>query len=620
MAKDYSKCASQILEQVGGVQNVSSVTHCMTRLRFVLKDESVVDDAKVKNISGVMGVMRKGGQFQVIIGNDVAVCFKELSKLGNFSGGTDTVEKPKEKLTPKVVVNNILNVISGSMAPLLCVIIGCGMVKLLIILLDLAKVSADNSTYQLLTVLGDVAFYFLPILLAYTSAQKFRTNPVIAMTVVAVLIHPTLIAMLAGEQAVTFIGLPVTAASYSSTVLPALLITWVQSYVEKLIDKVTPGWTKTIFKPMLILIIMMGLGLVVLAPLGSIVGDGLHTALLFLQTKANWLTLMIFAGFMPFIVITGMHYAFFATSLKDMGTLGYETLLLPAMLAANLSQGAAALAVALRSKNKELKSISGAAAVSALVAGTTEPALYGVTIPLKRPLIATCIGSGLAGLFVGIVNLKSYSFVSPSLLSIIQFINPDGGMNFVYALAGTAITVIATFVATLLLGWDEPVEETSSETEVAAPAASVTAPTGKTVIEPPIAGEVIPLDQVSDETFATGILGPGFAIKPSEGKVYAPFDGTCDELFDTLHALGLTADSGVNVLIHVGLETVGLKGKPFKAHVKSGDRITKGQLLLEFSIDEILAGGCETVTPVIVTNEDEVGTVQVGHDQIVIGE
>ena len=615
MAKDYSKCASQILEQVGGAKNVSSVTHCMTRLRFVLKDESVVDDAKVKGISGVMGVMRKGGQFQVIIGNDVAVCFKELSKLGNFSGGTDAAEKPKEKLTPKAIINNVLNVISGSMAPLLCVIIGCGMVKLLNIILDLAHVPADNSTYQLLTVLGDVAFYFLPILLAYTSAQKFRTNPVIAMTVVAVLIHPDLIAMLSGEQAVTFIGLPVTAASYSSTVLPALLITWVQSYVEKLIDKVTPGWTKTIFKPMLILIIMMGLGLVVLAPLGSIVGDVLHTALLFLQTKANWLTLMIFAGFMPFIVITGMHYAFFATSLKDMGTLGYETLLLPAMLAANLSQGAAALAVALRSKNKELKSVSGAAAVSALVAGTTEPALYGVTIPLKRPLIATCIGSGLAGLFVGIVNLKSYSFVSPSLLSIIQFINPDGGMNFVYALVGTAITVVATFVATLLLGWEDPAEEAGAE-----PEAPVKAAGGKTVIEPPIAGEVIPLDQVNDATFAEGILGPGFAVMPSEGKVYAPFDGTCDEVFDTLHAYGLTSESGVSVLIHIGLETVGLNGKPFKAHVKSGDRIRKGQLLAEFSIDEILAGGCETVTPVIVTNEDEVGAVRIENNRIVIGE
>lgn len=357
------------------------------------------------------------------------------------------------------LVDRGLNVITESMSPILGVIVGCGMVKLLNIILSLAGVPADNSTLQLLTILGDIGFYAMPILLAYTSARKFGCDPIMAMVLVALLLHPDLAALFEQERPVDFLGLPVTTATYSSTVLPALLITWAQSHVERWVERLTPGWSKELLKPMLILLIMLPLELVVLAPAGAIAGEGARTLFGWLQAKSAGLTLMLFAALIPFMVVTGMHFAFIATCLADIATQGYDTLFLTAMLAANLAQGAASLAVAVRCKNKKLKSIASAAALSALATGVTEPSLHGVTMKLRRPLIAVCVGSGLAGLYIGSVGLRSYSFVAPSLISVIQFIDPNDGMNFVHALIGGAITIGATFLLTLLLGWKEPEEE-----------------------------------------------------------------------------------------------------------------------------------------------------------------
>lgn len=624
MAMDYGKTAERVIRELGGKENIESVTHCVTRLRFVLKDDSVVDDEKVKKIKGVLGIMKKGGQYQVIIGNEVSVCYKEVIRIGGFSSDVKADEnKPKEKLTPKSVVNGVLDAISGSISPILPAIIGGGMIKLICSILGLVGVPAENMTYQLLSVLGAAPFYFLPLLLAYSASKKFGCSTPLAMGIIGVLVHPNLITLLAGDLPVTFLKLPVYSETYSSSVIPAILICWVLSYVEKMVDKITPGWTKTVFKPTLIMLIMLPLSLVVLAPIGAFCGNGLQFALNWLNSRASWLTMMIFSAAMPFIVMTGMHHAFVPGCLSDLASNGFDTLLIPAMLASNLAEGAATLAVALRSKNSDLKAVSGSAAASALIAGITEPALYGVTLKYKRPVIAACIGAGCSGLFIGLVHLKAYVYATPAFISIVQFISPDGGKNFIYALIAAAITIVVTFVMTLVLGWDDPVEEADEdEEETASEPTTTTAPAkieSKTVIEPPVPGKVIPLEQVNDETFASGILGKGIAIEPSEGKVYAPFDGTCENVFPTLHALGLVADNGITLLIHVGLETVGLEGKPFKAHVKAGDRIQKGQLLLEFNIEEIKNSGCETVTPVLVANEAEVGTVTVENGNIIIG-
>ena len=623
MAINYEKTAEQIIRELGGKENIASATHCVTRLRFVLNDESIVDDEKVKNIKGVLGVMKKGGQYQVIIGSEVATCFKEIAKIGGFSSDTNANEnKPKQKLTPKSVATNILDAISGSISPILPAIIGGGMIKLVCSLLGLAGVPSTNMTYQLLTILGAAPFYFLPLLLAYSASKKFGCSTPLAMGIVGVLLHPDLINLLAGEAQVTFLHLPVYSEKYASSVIPAILICWVLSYVEKLVDKITPGWTKTVFKPTFILLIMLPLSIIVLAPAGAFCGNGLQFVLNWLNGRASWLTMMIFSAAMPFIVMTGMHHAFVPGCLSDLATNGFDTLLIPAMLASNLAEGAATLAVALRSKNSDLKAVSGSAAASALIAGITEPALYGVTLKYKRPVIAACIGAGCSGLFIGLVKLKAFVYATPAFISIVQFISPKGGKNFIYALIAAAISIVVTFVMTLILGWDDPAEENEeSENEVSASTTSETPAhlEDKIVIDAPVKGKVIPLEEVNDPTFATSVLGKGLAVEPTEGKVYAPFDGICENLFDTLHALALVSDTGIVMLIHVGLETVSLGGKPFKAHVKTGDKIKKGQLLLEFDIDEIKNSGCETVTPVVITNEDEIGKVSLENEKIVIG-
>lgn len=314
--------------------------------------------------------------------------------------------------------------------------------------------------------------------------------------------------------------------------------------------------------------------------------------------------------------MTGMHWAFVPACLLALADPGYDVLLTVAMLSSNTAQAGATFGAAFKTRDPEMRQMAIPAGISALLAGVTEPAMYGVTLRLKKPMVAACIAGAVGGLISGIVNLKAYAFATPCLTAIVQFIAPDGSSNFMFACIVFAVVLVLSFILTPA---HEAAEEPAAETSAvsAAPAAPVI--TGKIEIDAPIPGEVIPLSEVKDQTFASGVLGEGYAIVPSEGKVYAPFDGTCDNLFDTLHAMGLVSDSGVELLIHVGLETVGLNGAPFKAHIKSGDKFRKGDLLLEFDIDAIKAAGCETQTPVIVTNAEDVGSITIEGNKIVIG-
>ncbi|MCC8023881.1 MAG: beta-glucoside-specific PTS transporter subunit IIABC [Clostridium sp.] len=623
MGVDYARTASALLGAIGGESNIVSLTHCVTRLRFVLKDESCIDDNEVKSINGVIGTMKKGGQYQVIIGNDVAVCYEKLLQLGEFSTGTNVQkqETEKRKFTMKAWGNSILDAIAGSMAPIIQAIVGCGMIKLVVTILQLMGVPSDLPTVQLLSAIGDAGFYFLPIILAASAADKFGCNRPLAMVLTAVLVHPDLITILAAGN-VTFLQLPVTAATYSSSVIPALLITWALSKVEPVLDRYMHGWVRTIFKPLLILLIGAPLALIVLAPIGAWLGNGLAFILSWAQAKCGWLMLGILSALTPLIVMSGMHYALVPNCVSTLGLYGYETILGPIMLASNFAQASACAAVTLKTKNKDLKAISFTSFISALVVGTTEPALYGVTMKLKKPLAASMIGAGCAGLFAGITGLQNYALVTPSLVAIVQFISVDLKMNFLYALITAGIAVIVTFILTLVMGWDDPLQEhveTGTENIHDGNSAFVTVSFPAT-IEAPVKGEIVSLSEVNDETFASGILGKGFAVKPTEGKVYAPFDGECYTIFETLHAIGLVSDYGASLLIHVGLETVGLAGKPFKAYVKSGDKVKKGQLLLEFDINQIQESGCDTITPVLVVNEQELGKVTVENDRIIIEE
>ncbi len=423
--------------------------------------------------------------------------------------------------------------------------------------------------------------------------------------------------MLAGDSATYLFGvIPVVHGSYSSSIIPAMLSTLLLKYVEKLVDRITPEWSKSFLKPLLIVMIVTPITLCAIAPLGLIIGNGLQSVINGIYGFAPWLAMMLFAGFMPFIVMTGMHWAFVPASMLGISGVGYDLMLLPAMLCSNTAQAGATFGAAFKTKDKEMKKMAFPAAVSALLAGVTEPAMYGVTLKLKKPMVAACISGGIGGLIVGILQVKSYAFVTPSMTSLVQFISPDGGKNFLYAVIIFAVTLVLSFVLSFILTKGEAEEEAAEETELQKSAAVLT---GKVEIEAPVKGKVISLTEVKDNTFATGILGEGFAIVPSEGKVYAPFDGVCENLFDTLHAIGITPDNGIEMLIHVGLETVALKGEPFKAHIGNGEHFKKGALLLEFDIDAIQKAGCEIHTPVIITNAEELGGVTVENERLVIG-
>lgn len=593
MAEKNRQIAEAVVKAVGGTANITSVTHCMTRLRFVLKDKSIPNKKEVEKIPGVMGVNIAGGQYQVIIGNSVGNFYKEVvaaTGISDTAVGGGAAEHT-EKVNPIVAA---LDFIAGCMTPLFTAIIAGGLVKVLLVifgptLLNVMQTTSD--TYILMNALGDAPFYFLPVLVAFTASRKLNCNSYLSVMVASVLIYPDVITLLAGDSATHLFGvIPVVHGSYSSSIIPAMLSTLLLKYVEKLVDRITPEWSKSFLKPLLIVMIVTPITLCAIAPLGLIIGNGLQSVINGIYGFAPWLAMMLFAGFMPFIVMTGMHWAF-----------------VPA---------GATFGAAFKTKDKEMKKMAFPAAVSALLAGVTEPAMYGVTLKLKKPMVAACISGGIGGLIVGILQVKSYAFVTPSMTSLVQFISPDGGKNFLYAVIIFAVTLVLSFVLSFILTKGEAEEEAAEETELQKSAAVLT---GKVEIEAPVKGKVIPLTEVKDNTFATGILGEGFAIVPSEGKVYAPFDGVCENLFDTLHAIGITSDNGIEMLIHVGLETVALKGEPFKAHTGNGEHFKKGALLLEFDIDAIQKAGCEIQTPVIITNAEELGGVTVENERLVIG-
>ncbi|MGT2716172.1 beta-glucoside-specific PTS transporter subunit IIABC [Streptococcus respiraculi] len=611
----YKDTAKAILKAVGGEANVASATHCVTRLRLVLKDEELVSDAVVKNIPNVMGVMRKNGQYQVILGNDVANYYQAFVKLGNFGG-----EQPVSTEKKGSVFGNIIEYIAGSMTPLIPAMLGGGMLKVLVIILPmLGLLSADSQTISFLSIFGDAPYYFMPIFLAFSASKKLNVTPILAMSVAGILLHPNFVQMVADANPMALFGAPVTPANYGSSVIPILIMVWLMKYIETAVNKVVPAVTKSFLQPTIVLLISGFIALVVVGPIGVIVGEGLSTLIQQMYGTAGWLTLAILGAIMPFIVMTGMHWAF-APIFLAASVATPDVLILPAMLGANLAQGAASMAVALKSKNPNTKQVAFAAGFSALLAGITEPALYGVTLKYKKPIYAAMIGGGVAGLFAGIVGIKSFLFAVPSLIALPQFINADQPANFTNALIATALSVVITFIIAYILGIDEEVQPSDLEN----------VPTGvsnKKKIASPLKGTLLPLEQVNDETFAGKLLGEGIAIVPSNGKVVSPIDGVIASVFPSKHAIGLISQDGVEVLIHVGLETVNLNGEGFTSFVKEGDKVQKGDVLLEVDIASLIDKGYDVTTPIIVTNTqnfldvlpmNEKATVEAGEDILAI--
>ena len=616
---DYESVAKKILQRVGGAENVTGLVHCMTRLRFNLKDESIVDDEAVKKTKGVMGVMKKGGQYQIIIGNDVGYVYEELNKLGKFS---NQVPKKKENSTEKKnILTMLMDTISGIMTPVIPAIIGAAMIKVLLTLLPMIGVlNTSGDTYQLLTVIGDGAFFFMPVLIAVSASKKFGTNVYYAASIALIMLHPNFISMMTtahdANETIRFLGLiPVTYATYSYSVIPIILAVWSLKYVEKFVDKITPVITKNFLKPMLVVLIEAPIALIILGPLGAICGNVLSDVVYFIHDKLGFIAVGLVAGIYPFVVMAGMHHAFTPIKLGMIATTGYENFICIGELCSNMAQGAASLAVAIKSKNKDFKQIAGSSAFSALLAGITEPALYGVTLRLKRPMLGACIGAVAGGLFGGFFQLKCFGIATPAIVTIVQYVEESRPMSLLIAALTILITVIVAFIATMLIGFEDVVDEDDEEEyfEEVKEEPELTDGEEITVLNP-LAGEIVSLNQVKDATFSQEILGKGVAVVPAEGVVYAQFDGKVDMMFETGHAVGLTSDKGVELLIHVGIDTVNLKGQYFHPMKKTGDEVKKGDVLLTFEKEKI-EQEYDLMTPVIISNTNryqEIKAVKTG--------
>lgn len=592
---DFKKMASEILKLVGGEKNVASVTNCMTRLRFNLNDVRKANTDAIKKLDGVQGVVNKNGQFQIIIGTNVSKVCDEIHKLGNFAENSSSDSEDNET----GIINKVLGTITAIFTPIIPALAGSGMIKALLAVLKLfGLVDAGTQTYAYLSFLSDTVFYFLPVILAYSAAKRFKCSPYLAAVLGAALLHPSFTALNTGDP-VAFFGIPVRMISYGSSVVPILLIVFAQSYVEKFAKKISPASVKVFLVPLITLIITSLIGFTALGPLGNYVGEILAIGMNFINDRAGWLIPVIMGTFTPLFIMTGMHYCFAPIQQIQYATLGYGTILGPGMLSSNIAQATAALVVGLKTKNKSLKQLSLSSSTTAFM-GITEPALYGVNFKLKKPLYASMIGGGIAGLYAGIAGIRTYASATAGLAAIPVYISDDMS-NVLNACITIVIAIVATTIVTLIMGFDD-IEEENKEVSEEKNETKSKSIVGEIVISTPVEGEVIPLSEMNDDVFAEELMGKGMAVIPTVGKVFAPFDCTVESLFKTNHAIGLKDENGVELLIHIGIDTVKLEGKYFNSHIKQGDVVKAGDLLIEFDKEAIKNAGYDITTAVIVTN------------------
>ena len=616
---DVKKLAQDLIPLVGGKDNIKGVLHCMTRLRFQLADMSKAKIAEIEALDGVMGVKEVGAQTQVIIGPNVAAVYKEVinivGDLKDQAGKEEAEtakgeEKEKQKLSAK-----LLDMISGIFAPVIPLITGAGMIKAILVIMVALGLSDESSEYYILNFIADSGFYFFPVVLAFSSAQKFGCNPYLAAMIGGVLIHPNWNALVSAGEAVRFFGIPVRLFSYGSSILPIILTVWFMSYVERFAEKVSPNMVKAILKPLITMAVTSLVSLIVLAPLGSYIGSILSGGIAFLDQNVPVLVPTIVGAVQPLLVFFGMHLAIFPPlQTIQLAEMGYETVCGPGFLAAILACAGATLGFALRSKDKNVKELGFSTGFTALC-GVTEPAVYGIIVKYKQIIPAVVLGGVSGGLFAGIFHLKRYAIATPGIPALPTFMGEDPNNIFI-AIGTVCIAFFVSATAAFFLGAEKkPAKaaagadgqgmETESETQVNLPAAE------PNTLYAPLEGEVVPLEQVPDETFASGVLGQGFAVKPSKPCVYAPFDGTVIQIMDSKHAVGLQSKDGMEVLIHVGIDTVDMNGEGFDLKCNEGDEVKRGQLLLSFDPEAIRRAGHPDITVVAVTNSFDYASVNV---------
>lgn len=600
MKKDYGKSAQTLIGALGGKDNITRVFHCMTRLRFYVKDRSKIDEETIKKLPEISGVNWHQDQFQVIAGNEVNEMYAELVKAGIPNDEENAPQASGEK---KGIASAIIDSVTGCMTPMIPALTAAGMIKVVLTLLTTFHLVTDqSSTYQVISFIGDSAFYFMPFLIAANAAKVFRVNESLALIIAGVFLHPNFTAMMATGDPITLFSIPVTPTTYCYSVIPVILMVWIMSYIVKLVDKITPRIVKLILHPTLVILISAPIAIIIIGPLGGIIGDGLAVAIDFLSAKLGFIIVGILSAAFPFIVMTGMHHALTPIGLNAVAT-GGDTLIFVSQVCSNVAQSGASFAVAVKSKNKEMKQLASASAVSAIM-GITEPALYGVTLKLKRPVVAAAIAAGIGGIFGGLFQVCLY-IAQNCILAIPAFIGEKGMSNFLYGILMIIISFAGAFILTFIFGFKDEPEEEEAPAVPADETAEKKPLVEKIQILAPVSGTVKEITEVPDNTFAEKMLGDGMALIPSEGKVYAPADGTVTSIMDTKHGIMFTTDQGVEVLIHIGLETVNLKGKYFTRHVNNGAKVKAGELLVEFDMNAIKKEGYDLITPVVVTNMND---------------
>lgn len=592
----YHELAQDILRHVGGKENMVSLVHCATRLRFKLKDSSKADAEALKANPGVIMVVESGGQFQVVIGNHVHDVWLAVREAAGITDDSEPVAVKGEKTS---VLGQVIDVVSGIFAPFIGVMAATGLLKgLLALAVVCGWLNTEQATYKIWFAASDALFFFFPLFLGYTAGKKFGGNPFITMVIGGALTHPLMIqafeaGQMPGATAEYFLGIPVTFINYSSSVIPIILASWVCCWIERRSNALLPSAMKNFFTPAICLAIVVPLTFLVIGPIATWLSVMLANGYQAVYVVAPWLAGAALGGLWQVCVIFGLHWGLVPLMINNLNVLGHDSML-PIILPAVLAQVGAVLGIFLATRDARQKVLAGSA-FSAGLFGITEPAIYGLTLPLRRPFIFGCVSGALGGAITAFSNSATYSFGLPNIFFPAQMIPASGIDASVWGgLIGTAVAFILSGSLTYFFGMPRKVAEPAAVAKV----------TENDVLAP-MTGSVLALENVPDTTFASGLLGKGVAMIPAEGKVIAPFNGEVASIFQTKHAIGLESDSGIELLIHVGIDTVKLDGAPFTAHVKEGDKVRAGDLLLTFDRQAILDAGYDLATPIIISNSDD---------------
>lgn len=592
----YQAMIQQILQAIGGEDNIQSVVHCATRLRFVLKDENKADDQKVESISGILQVVKKGGQYQLVIGNNVDEVYNELISMIKL--------KPAEgnKQTGGHLFDKIIGAITGSIAPAISLLAGAGMGKVLLLILTITNVLSDKSqTYQLLNLIFDTGYYFIPAYVGFSAAKIFNTDSMLGAFIGLVTVNPNWVQIVTANKPFKFFGIQVPLIQYSSTLITAILSVWIMSYIYQWVKKITPGMIKVFMEPMLTMLITAPLVFLIIGPLSNWISQGIAFISMWLFHHAGFIAIPILAAAYPWLVSVGIHKALSPISIQLVAEQGFDPIIRVVALCSNISQASAALAVGLKSKDQKLKSLALSSSATAFLGGITEPALFGVNLKLKKPMYGAMIGGAVAGLVASFLKLKAYIYVTPAILSLPMWVSKTE--NFVIqAIIVMIVATIVTFIATWLIGFDDPADEKTKSQEKQNDAVNKSS---EHALNAPAYGRIEDLSKVDDTTFASGVMGQGIAIIPASGRLYAPGNGIVTATFKTGHAIGLHLDNNADILLHIGIDTIELKGQGFRQLVEKGQKVTAGQELIEFDLDKIKEAGYDPTIMMIITNTQD---------------